>query len=144
MGGFCDPYGNAHLRDVTKVIDGYQDPRPPQIMPLPQYQLSQNVRGSLLVYDDIFFIHDEVRDVNFWGDVCIRLGHQSLYAQHTLIGQRLAPSVDLSGDADCEGSLACYAMSPDGKFVALVYDKRLIRLKNNDSMDDGRGQLTVI
>lgn len=79
----------------------------------------------------------------FWGDTRIKLGHQSLYAQHALTGQRFAPSVDLSVSPDCEGSLASYAMSPDGKFVALVYDKRLIRPKNEDSMDDGR-QLTVI
>ena len=141
--GFCDPYGNAHLRDVTKVIDGYQNPQPPQITPLPQYQLGQNVLGSTFAYDEIFFIHDEVRNVYFWGATWIKLGHQSLYAQHALTGQRLAPSVDLSADADYEGYLVSYAMSPDGKFIALVYDKRLIRPKNEDFPDD-KGQLTVI
>ena len=56
-----------------------------------------------------------------FGGMCVL----DLATNHALTGQRLAPSVDLSGDADCEGSLASYTMNLDGKFVTLVYDKRL-------------------
>ena len=132
--GLYDPFRDARFRDVTKFRDGYQNPRPPQTTPVPQYKLSQDLRGTDWNYG-MFFVHDEVRDMYFWGESRTLLDNHNLYAQHALTGQRLAPSVDLSIDTNGVGNLVSYTMSPNGRFFALVYydysedsknDKRLL------------------
>ena len=137
--GFYDTYADGHRRDATRIMDGYQNPRPARTTPPPQDHLKNYVQDSFDAFDDIFSIQDEVRNVYFWGHLKFRLGHQSLYAQHALTGQPLLPSVYLSGESDCKGYLESYAMSSDRRYIALVYKTWL---KNNHFMD--YRHLTVI
>lgn len=139
LAGLYHICGNAALRDVTLRLGQYKSPHPLQIKPPPHCQLQQDVQARPIWNTQIFFVHDEERKLYFWGDQMVNFNHLSLHVQNAITAQRLPPAIGVCGEADQAGSLASYAMSQDGMFIAAVYS---IYLKNKTFMDER--QLTVI
>ena len=116
-------HGEIPLRDHTLRIDGYKPPRSPRAKVAPCYQLQQDLaQGRWSGLNRIFLIHDERRKLYFWGDQFPGEAHPSLFVQNATIGQRLPPAKDLSMRLGPHDNFSCFATSPNGRYIAIVYE----------------------
>ena len=139
IGQFYKRYGDTPHRDITRYIDGYDPPLSYRPEPRADQQLQQT-HDSRFQNEPIFFIHDERRRLYFWGYQYIDQ-NAKLFVQNAITGQRLPPAVKLRGEADREGRLVSYGLSPSGEHVVLVY--RTHPKKDEYTLELGR-TLTLI
>lgn len=135
-----DKFGDMPRRDVTLRIDGYNAPRSCRPKPLAHDQLQQDVQGRHTFPTPIFFIHDERRRLYFWGERDIHLDSARIFVQNATTGQRLPPAAKLDGEADREGYVSCYGMSPSGEHIVVVYET----WSKNAGLRVGQRSLTLI
>lgn len=136
-----DKFGDMPRRDVTLRIDGYNSPRSCRPEPLAQDRLQQDVQGRHTFPTPIFFIHDERRRLYFWGQRDINLDNARIFVQNATTGQRLPPAAKPDGEADWEGYVSCYGISPSGEHIVVVY---VTWSKNAGLRGRGQRSLTLI
>ena len=124
IGQLYKKYGDTPHRDIVRYIDGYRSPRSRRPKPRADQQLLQDPEHYT---GQIYFIHDERRRLYFWGYYYINFNNTRLFVQNAATGQRLPPAVKLDGEADRNGTLVSYGLSPSGEYIVLVYNMYSIK-----------------
>lgn len=114
-------YGESHLREKDLHLNGYRAPRPSQEKPQPRLQLQQSLHFESFGQESVFLVHDEGRHIYIWGETFIRADKQCICVQHDETGHRLPPAEDFSGEPDQKWGLMDHEMSPNDRYLALVY-----------------------
>lgn len=114
-------YGESRLREKDLHLNGYRAPRTSQEKPQPRLQLQQSLHVESFDRKSVFLVHDEGRHIYIWGETLIRADEQCICVQHDETGHRLPPAEDFSGEPDTKWRLINNEMSPNGRYLALVY-----------------------
>ena len=120
---FYENNGYITRRDVNMLL---REPKPGGLLSPSQsdsrFQLQESAQSAADDYStDIFLLHDEEHEVYFWGSVHLKLRYLILNVQHSRTRQRLPPSIENVEAGDRTGHLRSCAMSPDGRFIVLLY-----------------------
>lgn len=114
-------FGETPLREKDLQLNGYRAPRPPQEKPQPHLQLQNNLQAGPLHEGSVFLVHNESQNIYIWGEILIKGDKYCISVQHGETGQRLPPAEDFSGPSDQQFWLIDREMSPNGRYLALIY-----------------------
>lgn len=130
---FWQEYGETPLRERNLHLNGYRAPHPPQEKPQPYLQLQQSLHVGSLDQGTVFLVHDEGRNIYIWGETLIRADNHCICVQHAETGHRLPPAKDVSGKSDQKWQFIAHEISPNGRYLALVYCSDLYDLDKESS-----------
>ena len=114
-------YGVTPLRKKDLHFHGYRAARPPQKRPKPHLQLQKSLEVGDPDLHSVFLVHDEDRGIYIWGETRIKGGSHCISVQHEKTGQRLPPAEDFNVESNQEGQLVDHKLSPNGRYLALIY-----------------------
>ena len=114
-------YGETPLRNKDQHLIGYRTPHPPQKKPQPHLQLQQSLQVGFSHKRSVFLVHDEDRNIYIWGETPIQGEVHCISVQHDKTGQRLPPAEHLIENSYQKSWLMDHGISPNGRYLALVY-----------------------
>ena len=140
---FCSNCGDNNGRDVNVLLlgSGLEIALRCNSRLDPRLELQRSVLSAEFDGNGYFLLHDEVRDLYFSGPCVTRLRHLSLSVQQSKTGYRLPPCVEIVKASDRILGFESCAMSPNGKFIAIVYEAFS---GPENELDSEYGPLTII